>query len=213
MLAPPKGGERPAGADPATGLAKLAAGRGIASRCRSLLSREPPLRDLLFCAKHLFVAAIGDSSTRHWRDGHRGGLPRDAVLGGLSPIEAADDSRYARLLECADRLSHPGTRAAGHPKSGVGWQPKPRHAPRPRPLLPRGVGGHPAGRAGLHHRLAAGLREVHRSVDQRTGLECGVGFRQLRTCRRTTERWSGRCSSFPSISRPACPPKFDRMPG
>ena len=23
----------------------------------------------------------------------------------------------------------------------------------------------------------------------------------------------GRCSSFPSISRPACPPKFDRMPG
>ena len=48
------------------------------------------------------------------------------MLGGLSPIEAADDSRYARLLECADRLSHPGTRAAGHPKSGVGWQPKPR---------------------------------------------------------------------------------------
>ena len=40
----------------------------------------------------------------------------DAVLGALSPIEPADDdSRYARLLECADRLSHPGIRPAGHP--------------------------------------------------------------------------------------------------
>ena len=60
------------------------------------------------------------------------------MLGALSPIEPADDSRYARLLECADRLSHPGMRAAGHPKSGVGWQQKPRQATRP---FSSGVGG------------------------------------------------------------------------
>ena len=40
------------------------------------------------------------------------------MLGASSPIEPADDSRYARLLECADRLSHPGMLAAGHPKVG-----------------------------------------------------------------------------------------------
>ena len=28
-------------------------------------------RDLLFCAKHLFIAAIGGSSTRHWRQDSR----------------------------------------------------------------------------------------------------------------------------------------------
>jgi hypothetical protein len=45
--------------DPAMDLAKLAAGKGIASRCRSLVSRRNPVRDLLLRAKHLFVAANG----------------------------------------------------------------------------------------------------------------------------------------------------------
>ena len=46
--------KRPAGADPATGLAKLAAGRGIASRCRSLVSRRNP-RAGLVTSRQTFV--------------------------------------------------------------------------------------------------------------------------------------------------------------
>ena len=61
------------------------------------------------------------------------------MLGALSPIEPADDSRYARLLECADRLSHPGMRAAGHPKSGVGWQQKPRQLRGRSPAASAGI--------------------------------------------------------------------------
>ena len=36
------------------------------------------------------------------------------LLGGAA-VEPADDSRYARLLECADCFSHPGIRAAKNP--------------------------------------------------------------------------------------------------
>ena len=109
------------------------------------------------------------------------------MLGALRPIEPADDSRYARLLECADRLSHPSMRAAGHPKSGVGWQQKPRQ-PRGR-VSSSGVGGQscssePVSITGSQQGFTKCIELTIQSVDQRMRLECGVGFRQLRTCRR-----------------------------
>ena len=46
-------------------------GRGIAPRCRSLIGSFGRVGDLLFRAKHLFVTAIGSTSTRHWRQDSR----------------------------------------------------------------------------------------------------------------------------------------------
>jgi hypothetical protein len=57
-LAPPKGDERTGNADPATGLAKLAALGELRRAADRLLVAGTRVRGLLLCAKHLFVAAI-----------------------------------------------------------------------------------------------------------------------------------------------------------
>ena len=56
-FAPPKGGKRPAALRPRNGDSASWQRQRNAPRCRRLLVAETPVRDLLLCAKHLFVAA------------------------------------------------------------------------------------------------------------------------------------------------------------
>ena len=105
----------------------------------SLLSRLPPVLDLLFCARHLFVAAIGR------RRAHRA-APRPRCPAGARPAAAGWCGRSRRpcpaALNCGAGSSFPGT--PGRPGAGVPQRQRRRRFGVRRLCLGAGLAGRPA---------------------------------------------------------------------